>query len=520
LTGATDGRAELARGRDAVPPRAARRAMSPASFYLPAILTVAAAAVRFIALGHQSFWVDETVTANLLAKSFSGMLGELPHSESTPPLYYVLAWFWSRIFGNGEAALRSFSALVGTLTVPVAFAAGKVLVSRRAGLFVAALATVSPLLVWYSQEARAYALYVLLSALSLLLFARALEGPSPMAVSWWACACVLSLLTHYFAVFLIAGEAALLLYRHRRRAVVFATAAVAAAGVALLPLAAYQAKHASSSWIRSLDLRLRIEETLGQLLVPSHASIWAGAGVPEGPGPWWPLGIVLLAAGAGAAVVLTRGSQRRGALISLLLGVGAVAAPIAVSILSATVVSGRGDVFLFRNVVCAWVPLTIVLAAGLLAPRAGRVGLVTAAALWAASLGVLVVNSTTSHLQRDDWRRLASATRAPGRAIILSPSWEVAGLQYYAPGLSPLANARIREIDVLVRRWTPSYSLPVRALDAPPSFRKVGTRTLQNWSLTIFRASNEVGVSADELDRVRPPNASRVVLERARSSTR
>jgi mannosyltransferase len=265
--------------------------------FLLALLTAAAAAPRFAALGHQSFWVDETITARLVAKPFPGMLAALPHSESTPPLYYVLAWSWSRIFGPDEAALRSLSALLGTLTVPVAFAAGKVLVSRRTGLFAAGLASVSPLLVWYSQEARAYALFIFLGGLSLLFFARALDEGSPRAFGWWACMSALALLTHYFAVFLVAGEALFLLYRYRRPEARRATAAVAAVGVAVLPLAAYQAKYASSKWIQWVDLRERVEETLGQLLVPSRPSIWAGAGVPQGPPSLWPLGVLLLGVG-------------------------------------------------------------------------------------------------------------------------------------------------------------------------------------------------------------------------------
>src|SRR5205823_2196643 len=102
----------------------------------------------------------------------------------------------------------------------------------------------------------------------------------------------------------------------------------------------------------------------GQLLVPSRPSIWAGAGVPEGAGAWWPLGILLLAVAA-AGVFTTRGRQRRGALMSLAIGVGAVAGPIILSLASVLLVSGRGDVFLFRNVLYAWLPLQIAVAAAL-----------------------------------------------------------------------------------------------------------------------------------------------------------
>ena len=480
-----------------------------------ALVTAVAAVVRFVGIGDQSFWVDETVTARLVFGSFSDLVSALPRSESTPPLYYLLAWCWSRLFGTGEAALRSLSALLGTLTVPVAIAVGRELVSRRTGLIVGALAAVSPVLVWYSQEARAYALFIFLGALSLLAFVRAMETRGTTAAARWAVVSALVIATHYFGAFLIAAEAAFLLYRWRCRTVVVASAGLAAAAIALLPLAAYQATHASSSWIRSVDLHRRLEETVAQLLVPSRPSIWAGAGVPESPVAWWPLGLVALAAAACAAVALHRGRQRRGVVTSLVLGIAAAGGPVIVSLASAALVAGRGDVLLFRNVLCAWLPLQIVVAAALAAPRAGRVGLAAAAALTAASLAVLVVNTTTAHLQRDDWRLLSRATRGEGHAIVLSPSWEVAGLEYYAARLSPPSSvAPLREIDVLVRRWMPSYSTPVRSFVPPPGFERVEQRTLQNWVLTRFRASTPVEVSSAQLQNVRPLGASHVVLVR------
>jgi mannosyltransferase len=495
-------------------PLACRRRLARRDGLALIAITAVAAAVRFIALGRQSFWVDETVTATLVSKSFIQMLTALPHSESTPPLYYVVAWSWSRIFGSGEATLRSLSAVFGTLTVPVAFAVARRLVSERTGWGVAAIAAVSPLLVWYSQEARAYSLFVMLGALSLLFFARALDERSPSALVWWVATSALAVLTHYFALFLVAAEAAALLYYCKRRSTYAATAAIAAVATAVLPLAAYQAKYGSSSWIRFLDLRFRIEETLGQLLVPSHPRIWAGAGVPEHAHTWWPLAIVLLALGGAATVLLDGARQKRGVLISFYLGGVAVAAPIVVSLAASLLVSGRGDVFLFRNVICAWLPLTIVVVAGLTAPRAGAAGIAAVAGLWVASLTVLIVNSTTSHLQRDDWRLLARSIHGQGHAVVLSPSWEVAALGYYEPLLvTPTRNLPVREIDILVRRWSPSYSLPVRAFVPPRQFRKVEVRTLQNWELTIFRAPKAVVVSPEQLENVRPRNASRVALE-------
>lgn len=151
-------------------------------------LTAGAALLRFPTLHTQSYWYDEAITVELVRQPFHAMLGALPHSESTPPLYYVLAWIWSQILGTGEAGLRSLSAAIGTATVPVTYAAGRQLVSRRSAFVAAALVAVSPFLVWYSQEARAYALLVLLGALSLIPLRRAVGPRAGGPLAAWASA--------------------------------------------------------------------------------------------------------------------------------------------------------------------------------------------------------------------------------------------------------------------------------------------------------------------------------------------
>jgi mannosyltransferase len=91
-------------------------------------LVLVAAAVRFPTLDLQSFWIDEAFTVHLMRDDFGAMLDGVPVTEKTPPLYYVAAWLWTRPFGTGEVGVRSLSALIGVLTVPVAFA-------RSSGLF-------------------------------------------------------------------------------------------------------------------------------------------------------------------------------------------------------------------------------------------------------------------------------------------------------------------------------------------------------------------------------------------------
>ena len=127
--------------------------------------------------------------------------------------------------------------------MPVAYLIGAELAARRAGLIAAALVAVNPMLIWYSQEARSYALLVFFGgALAALL--RPGPGQRPAAATSLALglASALALCSHYFAVFPVGIEAVWLLVALRGRGalVLPALAGVGAAGLALAPLAISQ----------------------------------------------------------------------------------------------------------------------------------------------------------------------------------------------------------------------------------------------------------------------------------------
>src|SRR3954449_6193943 len=170
--------ATLDRGRPASYARSLRAAARTRSraFWIVAGLTLGAAVLRFATLGVQAYHHDEIVTASrILRGGFGHAMDAVGFSESAPPLYYALAWAWTQVTGTGEFGLRSLSALAGVATVPVAYLLAAELRDRRAGVFAAALVAVNPMLLWYSQEARGYALLALLCAASALYFVRALE---------------------------------------------------------------------------------------------------------------------------------------------------------------------------------------------------------------------------------------------------------------------------------------------------------------------------------------------------------
>ncbi len=243
-------------------------------------LTALAAAIRFSTLGLQSYRHDEAVTAGRVL--FAGLprtMHEVWSGESTPPLYYLLAWLWSHLFGVREVGLRSLSAVFGTATVPLAYLAGRELIGRRAGLAVAAIVAVEPMLVWYSQDARAYALLVLLCTAALLFFFRARRTGAARDLAWWAVFSALALSAHYFAALPLAIEAAWLLLAARPlRRVLWAVGGVALAGLALAPIALHQAGGKNNDWIASFGLVGRLRETgigffVGEAGLLKHALI-------------------------------------------------------------------------------------------------------------------------------------------------------------------------------------------------------------------------------------------------------
>jgi 4-amino-4-deoxy-L-arabinose transferase-like glycosyltransferase len=98
--------------------------------------------------------------------SWGDTLSAVAHTEDTPPLYFLLLRVWMNIFGDSDTALRMFSVVTGALTIPAMFVFVRKLFDQRIGFIAAGILTILPVHVQYSQEARAYALILLLSILA------------------------------------------------------------------------------------------------------------------------------------------------------------------------------------------------------------------------------------------------------------------------------------------------------------------------------------------------------------------
>jgi mannosyltransferase len=402
-----------------------------------AALTVLGGVLRFATLGLQSYWFDESVTVDLIRRPFLDLWSGIEGTESTPPLYYFVAWAWSHLFGTGEFALRSLSAAAGTAAIPAAYAAGAELFSRRTALLGAALVASSPLLVWYSQEARSYSLFVLVSSLSLAFFARTLRAGDARNAALWAACSTAAVWTHYFGVFLVAGEALFLIGRAgSRRVAVAASAASCAALLPLLPIVRHQERLGHTAWIAARPLRGRFKESAFEFLVGRH-SLEHGT-----------LIVLAFCAIVAAYLVWATTSRERSALVDIGVPAGlAVALPL--------LAAGAGkDYWYYRNLIGAWTPLAIIVAAVLTTRLAGWSGPAVGVGAALGSLAASVAVFATPSLQRDDWRGLASCLGPPSRdrLIVLRLGYESEVLRLYDQRLRVLQPGVVHASELLLVR--------------------------------------------------------------------
>jgi uncharacterized membrane protein len=203
------------------------------SCILLAVALSAGVFFRFDHLGRKLFWLDETVSSMRIAgyresevfdRLYDGheidpaelrqyetldpsrgvvstiqALGE--DEPQNPPLYFVLARFWSEAFGSSPAAIRGLSAFFSLLAFPCLYwLCLELFGSRRTAAVAVVLLAVSPFYVVYAQEARSYSLWTLIVLVSCAALLRALRRDTALAWATYALSLSLGLYAYlYFA---------------------------------------------------------------------------------------------------------------------------------------------------------------------------------------------------------------------------------------------------------------------------------------------------------------------------------
>lgn len=440
----------------------------------------------------QSFWDDELFTAWQVRMGFSDMLRSVADTEVTPPLYFSLVWGWSRVVGDSEVGLRSLSVLAGTAAIPIGYLCGGELFSRRTALWTAVLVATNPFLVWYGQEARSYALVVPTAALVVLFFLRALRTDETRSLLWWAASSAACLLTHYFAVFLIAPTAVWLAVAHRRRLrpVLLAAAIPMATGAALLPLFAHQRRSISDPGAISTS-------ALATRLAALPKNFLVGYTLPAEL-----LLTAVTAALAGGAVLLAiKRSESTGRwMVPFGVAAATVGLPIAMAVVGVDYVTSR-------NLLPALVPILLVVAAGAATSRTGRLLGIGVCLTSLVIIGAVAVDPT---YRRKDWRGAAEAAGSPARdrAVVFAPAFVNPGPfnTYFDRGrVVGGGDVTVSEIVVIALAVEGQFGTGVphpprgAAPLAPDGFELEARVNAKTFTLVRYRAAQPQHLAADDL---------------------
>jgi mannosyltransferase len=243
--------------------------------FLPILLCLVAFGLRVFHLDFQPIWFDEDLAYQRATATLNISLASMDGS----PLYYLLLRGWVELTGSSLYALRFFSALCGTLALPLIYQVTRRLLGREAALATLTVAVFAPFYIYYSQEARTYSLTLVLMLVSMHAFLRWRNTQQRRALVICTLANLVCLYTHYVAALMIVVQGIILLllqWRDWKRLGVF-VAAQTAAVLALVPWLIYTQRllprviapaDSATSDVWSILARTWTEFSIGRTIAP------------------------------------------------------------------------------------------------------------------------------------------------------------------------------------------------------------------------------------------------------------
>jgi len=386
-----------------------------------ALLVVAAVLLRLPRLG-ESLWYDEVYYSTRERFANWPALRDSLHTSIAAPLYRLVLFAWTGLFGEHEVVVRLPSLLCGVGSIVLTYELARRIVGRGPALLAGIWLGLAPAHVWYSQEATPYAMaaFLVTAAAALAFHVADTEGPAAAPLALYLVALAGAVFCHYYAIVVLVPLSACALFaRPRARAGLLTANALVAAGFGamlwaksasgrlvtgqgfLRPFDAFEAWMLHFHWFLHGNTIWRVS--------PYRASLAHLVAHP---------GLLLLQLAAAALVArgiwrVSRGGRpaRGAALIGLL-----VALPL---LLGALTAAGYRRLYIERYAFFVLPFFAVVLAAGATEFRRRRVGrgvaagLVGAAAVaWAA--WYVEDDRWTVYKQNPDWRAVVSEVAARG----------------------------------------------------------------------------------------------------------
>nr|MDA8391262.1 glycosyltransferase family 39 protein [Actinomycetota bacterium] len=421
-----------------------RRTSQPATI---AVLACTAVGLTVRLITFRGIWLDEATSIRQARMHFAGMIGNLYQTDVHPPLYFALLWTTVRVFHSySEFVLRVPSVVCGTAIIPVTYFAARDLFDRRTAIVATVLSVFAPLMVWYSQEIRMYAQFMLLGLLAM--WGQVMAYRTGRRPYWavWAVSSGLLAWTEYFGLLQVLSQQLMFLwvlwkdrwtdgFQRLMRKWLGWSLVMATIILPVMPFAYHQfivnqqagkGFHLAPSQAGTATLGIRNRYGVYALLANL---IWAGWGYQPNAtmtelGALWPLGMLM------ALLLLGRRPGRN---------VGLLAMGFAGPVLILTGLAYFKHFLLDVRYVSGAVPLVVLAAARLITATSRRMLPVAAVTtVVTASLAVALVNEQTNSSNPRHYAFHSALTRIvgayrPGDVIAYAPS-DIGGVvRYYAP---------------------------------------------------------------------------------------
>lgn len=197
---------------------ARHRSLATVAIYVSlALLIVGIVALQTFHFRDRNYRQDEIITAHAGTFRSPGDVVQWMAFDIHPPLWRVAATQWVALVGQHENMTRFFSTLLTILTLSFVFRLAADLFNWRVGLFAVFILGTLAYFQFYSHEFRPYPALMLFSVASLLALLRWIRHPNGLYAGMFVFSALGAMYTHYFGLFVVAGEAALFLVMARPR---------------------------------------------------------------------------------------------------------------------------------------------------------------------------------------------------------------------------------------------------------------------------------------------------------------
>lgn len=145
---------------------------------------------------------DEPFSIFYAQTDYSTLAAMLP-TENNPPFYTIFLKYWVELFGIEPFTVRFPSLVFSSICAAVIFHIGKRFYGTFTGLFASLIFTFASFQVYFAHEARPYALFALLTAISMLFFLKLVIDKIPRAIIGLTIVNIILIYTHFFGFFVL-----------------------------------------------------------------------------------------------------------------------------------------------------------------------------------------------------------------------------------------------------------------------------------------------------------------------------